>query len=74
VWFELRNEEDDSDESNESEEEVEQPTSVVRRPERVRKLVEMYSLPDFSSAFMLNSTEDDPKSVEEAVESAEEKI
>jgi hypothetical protein len=33
VWFELRNEEDDSDESTESEEEVEQPTPVVRRSE-----------------------------------------
>jgi hypothetical protein len=28
VWFELRNEEDDSDESTESEEEVEQPTRL----------------------------------------------
>ena len=31
MWFDLRNEEDDSDESNESEEEVEQYTLVVRR-------------------------------------------
>jgi hypothetical protein len=31
VWFDLRNEEDDSDESIESEEEVEQLTLVVRR-------------------------------------------
>jgi hypothetical protein len=31
VWFELRNEEDDSDESTELEEEVEHPTMVVRR-------------------------------------------
>ena len=39
VWFELRNEEDDSDESTESEEEVEQMTPVVMRLERIRKLV-----------------------------------
>jgi hypothetical protein len=31
VWFELRNEEDDSDESTESEEEMEKMTLVVRR-------------------------------------------
>jgi hypothetical protein len=31
MWFELRNEEDDSDESTKSEEEVEQLTLVVRR-------------------------------------------
>jgi hypothetical protein len=35
VWFELRNEEDDSDESNESDEEVEKPTLIVRRSKRV---------------------------------------
>jgi hypothetical protein len=39
VWFELRNEEDDSNESIESEEEVKQMTLVLRRLERVRKLV-----------------------------------
>jgi hypothetical protein len=33
VWFELKNEEDDSEESNELEEEVEQPTLVVRMSE-----------------------------------------
>jgi hypothetical protein len=37
VWFELRNEEDDSDDSTEFEEEVEQQTSMVRRSERIRK-------------------------------------
>jgi hypothetical protein len=37
VWFELRNEEDDSYESTEFEEEVEQLTLVVRRSERIRK-------------------------------------
>jgi hypothetical protein len=54
VRFELRNEEDDSNESFESEEEVEQPTSVVRRSKRVRKLVERYSLPDFHFRVCVN--------------------
>jgi hypothetical protein len=67
VWFELRNEEDNSDESIESEEEVEQSNLVVRRLERVRKLVKRYSLPDFRSTFMLTSTDDEPKSIGEAV-------
>jgi hypothetical protein len=40
MQFELRNKEEDSDELIESEEEVEQHTPVVRRSERVRKLVE----------------------------------
>jgi hypothetical protein len=74
VWFELRNEEDDSDESTESEEEVEQPTLVVRRSERVRKPVERYSFPDFHSTFVLTATDDEPKSVGEAVDSTEGKL
>jgi hypothetical protein len=68
VQFELRSEEEDSNESVESEEEVEQPTSVVRRLERVRKPVERYSLPHLCSAFMLISTDDEPKLTGEAVE------
>jgi hypothetical protein len=74
VWFELRNEEDDSDESTESEEEVEQLTSVVRRSERVRKPVERYSPPDFHSTFVLTTTDDEPKLVGEVVDSAEGKL
>jgi hypothetical protein len=74
VWFELRNEEDDSDESTESEEEVEQLTLVVRRSERIRKPVERYSPPDFHSTFVLTSIDDEPKSVGEAVDSTEGKL
>ena len=74
VWFELRNEEDDSDESTKSKEEVEQPTPIVRRSERVRKLVERYSPPDFYSTFLLTSIDEDPKSVREAVNSVEGKL
>jgi hypothetical protein len=60
VWFELRNEEDDSDDSTEYEEEVEQLTSVIRRSKRERKPVERYSLSNFHSAFMLISIDDEP--------------
>jgi hypothetical protein len=63
VWFEMRNEENDSDESTESEEEVEQWTLVVRRSERIRKQFEMYILLDFRSTFVLTSIDDEPKLV-----------
>jgi hypothetical protein len=53
---------------------VEQPTSVVRRSKGVRKPVETYSPPDFHSAFVLTATDDEPKSVGEAVDSAEGKL
>jgi hypothetical protein len=53
---------------------VEQSTLVVRRLEGVRKLVEMYSLLDFCSAFVLTSNDEDPKSVKEAVDSVEGKL
>jgi transposase InsO family protein len=74
MWLELRNEEYDSNELTELEEEVEQPTLVVRRSERVRKLVERYSLLDFCSTFMLTAIDDEPKSVGEVVDSGEEKL
>jgi hypothetical protein len=69
VQFELRNEKYDLDESTESEEEVKQLTPVIRRLERVRKPVKRYSPPDFHSAFMLTTINDEPKLVGEAVES-----
>jgi hypothetical protein len=74
VRFELRNKEDDLDESNESEEEVEQLTLVVRRSERIREPIERYSPLDFCSAFVLTAIDDEPKSVGEAVDSAEGKL
>ena len=70
MWFELRNEEDDSDESTESEEEVEQMTLVLRMLERIRKLVERYIPPNLQSKFVLTSIDDEPKSVDEVVNSA----
>jgi hypothetical protein len=71
VQFELRNEEGDLDESTESKREVEQPTPIVRRSERVTKPIEMYSPPDFHSAFVLATTDDEPKLVREPIDSAE---
>jgi hypothetical protein len=72
--FELRNKEDDSDELTESKEEVEQLNPVVRRSKRVRKPIKRYSLLDFSSTFVLTSTDDEPKSFREVVDSAKGKL
>jgi hypothetical protein len=71
VWFELKCKEDDSDESTESEVEVEQLTQVVRSLEQVRKPIERYSLPDFHSAFVLTTTDDEHKLVGEVVDLVE---
>jgi hypothetical protein len=74
VWFELRNEEDDLDESTKSYEEEEQPTPIVRRSERMIKTIERNIPSKLCSAFMLTTTENEPKSVREAVDSVEGKI
>jgi hypothetical protein len=66
--FELSNEEEDSDESTESDEEVENLTLVVRRSERVGKLVRRYIPPHFCFTFVLTSTENEPKYVREVVD------
>jgi hypothetical protein len=74
VWFELRNIEYYSNELIELEGEVDQLTLVVRRSERVIKIVERYIPPNFHSAFMLTSTNDEPNLVGEAVDLEEGKI
>jgi hypothetical protein len=43
-------------------------TPVVRRLERIRKLVERYIPLDFHSSFMLTTINDDTKSVGEVVD------
>jgi hypothetical protein len=53
---------------------VEQKTLMVKRSERVRKPVERYSPPKFHFSFMLNTIDDDPKSVGEAVNSTKGKL
>jgi hypothetical protein len=74
LQFELRNEEGDSNELKKSDEEVEQMTLVVRRSERVRKPVKRYSPPNIHFEFVLTATDEEPKSVREAFDSAEGKI
>jgi hypothetical protein len=74
MLFELRNEEDDSYESNKYEEEVEQLNLVISRSETIRKPFERYSLLDFHSSFMLTTTDDEPKSISEAVDSIKGKL
>jgi hypothetical protein len=53
---------------------VEQMTLVVKRSERIIKLVKRYSSPDFLSALVLTSINDESKSVGEAVKSVEGKL
>jgi hypothetical protein len=53
---------------------VEKPTLIVRRSERVIKLVERYSPTNLCFTFMLVSTNDEPKSVREEVDSTEGKL
>jgi hypothetical protein len=72
--FELRNDEHDSDELTKSDEEVEQSNLKVRRYERVKKPFERYNPPDFCSAFVLSSTDEEPKSFKEAVDSTKGKL
>jgi hypothetical protein len=72
--FVLRNKEVDSNDSTELDEEVEQPTSVVRNLERVRKRVERSEEPKFHSTFVLTATDEEPKSVGEAIDSAKGKL
>jgi hypothetical protein len=72
--FELRIDEHDSDELIESDEEVEKSNMVVRRSERVKKHVERYSPLNFHFSFVVSTTNEDPKSSMEVVDSTEGKI
>jgi hypothetical protein len=74
VRFELRSKEYDSDKSTEYEEEVEQITLVIRRLEREIKPVERYSPPELCSAFVLIAIKNQPKSIDEVVDSTEGKL
>ena len=68
--FELKNEGFDSfeEESSKLDEEVELQTPDLRRSDRVRRLVERYSPPNFCSTFVLSTINDEPRSVKEANE------
>jgi hypothetical protein len=72
--FELRNKDNDSNDSIESHEEFEQLTLVVRLSKQVRKLIKRNSPPDFYSAFLSTSIDNELKLVREVVDLAEGKI
>jgi hypothetical protein len=56
------------------EEEEEPHTPVLRRSVRDRRQPERYSPPDFHSNFALSITDDDPRTVREAVNSEDSKL
>ena len=68
IEFDLKDDEADSTEEHESEEE-DPHTLVLRRSDRERRLPERYSPPYFRSNFSLSTTDDDPRTVKEAVDS-----
>jgi hypothetical protein len=68
IEFDLKDDESDSTEEHESEEE-DPHTPVLRRSDRERRLPERYSPSDFHSNFALSITDDDPRTVREAVDS-----
>jgi hypothetical protein len=66
-------EEEEAEEAEEEEEE-EPHTPVLRRSVRDRRKPERYSPPDFHSNFALSITDDDPRTVREAVNSEDSKL
>ncbi|MCZ2221995.1 hypothetical protein NUW87_11600, partial [Corynebacterium pilbarense] len=60
--------------SEEEEEEEEEHTPVFRRLVRDKWQPERYSPPDFRSNFALSITDDDPRTVREAVNSKDSKL
>jgi hypothetical protein len=65
----------EEEEAEEAEEEEEEPhTPVLRRSVRDRRQPEWYSPPDFRSNFALSITDDDPRTVREAVNSEDSKL
>jgi hypothetical protein len=68
IEFDLKDDESDSTEEQESEEE-DPHTPVLRRLVRERRLPERYTPSDFRSNFSLSITDDDPRTVREAVDS-----
>jgi hypothetical protein len=66
--------ESSEEEEAEEEEEEEPHTPVLRRSVRERRQPERYSPPDFCSNFALSITDDDPRTVREAVNSEDSKL
>jgi hypothetical protein len=73
IEFELKEEESDSTTEQESEDEEPQ-TPVLRRSVRERRQPERYSPSTFCSNFSLSITDDDPRTVREAVDSEDGKL
>eukprot|EP00253_Pinus_taeda_P034280 PITA_34280 len=73
IEFELKEEESDSVAEEESEDEEPQ-TPAVRRSARERRQPEWYSPSAFCSNFALSVTDDDPRTVKEAVDSEDGKL
>eukprot|EP00253_Pinus_taeda_P006863 PITA_06863 len=73
IEFELKEEESDSVAEEESEDEEPQ-TAAVRRSVRERRQPERYSPSSFYSNFTLSVTDDDPRTVKEAVDSEDGKL
>jgi hypothetical protein len=68
IEFDLKDDESNSTEEHESEEE-DPHTPILRRSDRERRLPKRYSPYDFHSNFSLSITDDDPRTVREAVDS-----
>ena len=73
IEFELKEEESDSVAEEESEDEEPQ-TPAVRRSARERRQQQRYSPSAFCSNFALSVTDDDPRTVKEAVDSKNGKL
>jgi hypothetical protein len=73
IEFDLKDDESDSTEEHESEEE-DPHTLVLRIPVRERSLTEMYTPSYFCSNFSLSITDDDPRTVREAMDSKDENL
>jgi len=73
IEFDLKEEESDSTAKEESEDEESQ-TLGVRRSVRERRQLERYSMSTFCSIFFLSITDDDRRTVKEAVDSEDGKL
>jgi hypothetical protein len=74
IELDLDDAKSESSEEEEAEEEEEPHTPVLRRSGRDRRKPERYSPPDFRSNFALSITDDDPKTVREAMNSEDSKL
>jgi hypothetical protein len=75
IELELDDEKSESSEEEEAEEEEEEPhTPILRRSVRDKRKPERYSPPDFHSNFSLSITDDDPRTIREAMNSKDSKL